>query len=159
MGGADKPANVGTFTAKEPLKGWVVGMDEVKLAQTDPTWKLWDTREGKEWKGEELKKGAFRKGRIPWATFQNWKEYKQPVEGEKEFTEFKDAAGVEAVIAKFGMTPEQHHVFYCQSGVRTTTGMFALYLMGWDPAQLHNYDGSWIEWSYHQDTPVVVEAE
>lgn len=158
LGGAAKPAAEGTFTASEPLAGWAVGVDQVRLAQSDPGWKLWDTRESDEWNGEKLKKGAFRKGRIPWATFQNWKEFKQPVEGEKEFTEFKDVAGIEAVIAKYGMKPDQDNVFYCQSGVRTTTAMFALYLMGWDPAHLHNYDGSWIEWSYHEDLPVVVET-
>ena len=45
-------------------------------------------------------------------------------------------------------------VFYCQSGVRTTTHIFSLYLMGWDLDRLHNYDGSWIEWSYYEQNPI-----
>jgi 3-mercaptopyruvate sulfurtransferase SseA len=28
--------------------------------------------------------------------------------------------------------------------------------MGWDPDRLHNYDGSWLEWSYNEDNPIVV---
>jgi 3-mercaptopyruvate sulfurtransferase SseA len=43
--------------------------------------------------------------------------------------------------------------------VRTTTHIFTLYMLGWDITKLGNYDGSWIEWSYHKDNPVVVEVE
>ena len=52
-----------------------------------------------------------------------------------------------------GLSP-QRHIFYCQSGVRTTTAIFALYLMGWDPAHLINYPGSWIEWSRDPANPI-----
>ena len=38
--------------------------------------------------------------------------------------------------------------------MRTTTHIFALYLMGWDLDRLLNYDGSWIEWSYYEQNPV-----
>ena len=53
------------------------------------------------------------------------------------------------------MDKSKRQIFYCQSGVRTTTGMFALYLMGWDPEKLANYDGSWIQWSYFEKNPLV----
>ncbi len=26
--------------------------------------------------------------------------------------------------------------------------------MGWDVDRLHNYDGSWLEWSYHEQNPI-----
>ena len=39
------------------------------------------------------------------------------------------------------------HVFYCQSGVRTTQLTFGLCLAGWPLERLKNYDGSWVEWS------------
>jgi thiosulfate/3-mercaptopyruvate sulfurtransferase len=149
----------GNFTAAEPKAGMVSVMADVVRAKDDPNVQLWDTREKSEWTGEELKKGAFRKGRIPWAKFLNWKEFKKPaVEGEK-FTEFKPAVDVQQVIAKYGLDPAKEQIFYCQSAVRTTTHIFALYMLGWDITKLGNYDGSWIEWSYHKDNPVVVEVE
>jgi 3-mercaptopyruvate sulfurtransferase SseA len=27
--------------------------------------------------------------------------------------------------------------------------------MGWDPDRLYNYEGSWLEWSYHESNPVL----
>jgi thiosulfate/3-mercaptopyruvate sulfurtransferase len=149
----------GNFTAKPPLQGWLASMYDVYQAQTNPEYQLWDTREEKEWTGEELKKGAFRKGRVPWAKFLNWKEFKMPVAEGEQPTAFKSAAEIQKVIDEHGMDKSKRQIFYCQSGVRTTTEMFALYLVGWDPANLANYDGSWIEWSYFDKNPVEVEAQ
>lgn len=149
----------GTFTASEPRPGWLVSMHAVWEAKVDADYQLWDDREPNEWNGETLKKGAYRKGRVPWAKFLNWKEFKQQVPGTKAYTEFKDAAGIQAAIQKFGIREDANQVFYCQSGVRTTTLMFGLYLMGWNPDMLHNYDGSWIEWSYYKENPIVNEQE
>jgi thiosulfate/3-mercaptopyruvate sulfurtransferase len=144
----------GDFVAKPRREAIIASMDDVKKAETDSGIQLWDTREKKEWTGEELKKGAFRKGRIPWAEFLNWKEFKEPVAEGENPTLFKNASEVEKVVKKYGMDPGNKHIFYCQSGVRTTTEMFALYLLGWDIDHLANYDGSWIEWSYHEENPI-----
>ena len=73
------------------------------------------------------------------------------------FTEFKPAADVQQVLQKYGVDKNKEHIFYCQSAVRTTTHIFAMYMLGWDINKLHNYDGSWIEWSYHEKNPVVVD--
>lgn len=153
-----KADEAGNFTVG-PRNDYMYGsMDDVWNAKTNPNIQLWDTREKDEWTGESLKKGAFRQGRIPWATFQNWKEFKTvAAEGEKSPTAFKTAAEIQKVIDTFGMDKNKTQIFYCQSGVRTTTGMFALYLMGWEPNQLVNYDGSWIEWSYFDKNPVVAD--
>jgi 3-mercaptopyruvate sulfurtransferase SseA len=59
------------------------------------------------------------------------------------------------VIDKFKMDPRDDNIFCCHSGVRSTTGVFVLYVMGWDPGRLRNYDGSWLEWSYHEGNPVL----
>jgi thiosulfate/3-mercaptopyruvate sulfurtransferase len=134
-------------------------MGDVWRAKEDAGVQLWDNREKKEWTGEELKKGAFRKGRIPWATFLSWKEFKKPVEGEEKPTLFKTAAEVADVLAKFKIDKNKEQIFYCQSGVRTTTPIFVLYMMGWPIEQLRNYDGSWIEWSYHEKNPLVADAQ
>jgi 3-mercaptopyruvate sulfurtransferase SseA len=44
-------------------------------------------------------------------------------------TAFKAAAEMQQVIATFAMDRHRTHPFYCQSGVRSTTAIFALYLM------------------------------
>jgi thiosulfate/3-mercaptopyruvate sulfurtransferase len=155
-GGVDKGTKEGNFTAKAATPGMVWEMNKIAEAKECETTQLWDTREPDEWSGEKLKKGAFRKGRIPWATFLSWKEFRTKV-NDKTPTEFRTAEEIQAVIDKFGIDKEKDQVFYCQSGVRTTTHIFSLYLMGWDMAKLHNYDGSWIEWSYNKDNPVTVD--
>ena len=43
---------------------------------------------------------------------------------------------------------ETAHVFYCQSGVRTTQLIFGMVKAGWPLESLRNYDGSWVEWSH-----------
>ena len=45
-------------------------------------------------------------------------------------TAFKAAAEIQQVLDKFDMDRHQTHTFYCQSGVRSTTAIFVLYLMG-----------------------------
>jgi len=154
---APKAESEGNFVAQPRRESMFSSMDEVWMSKDNPDFQLWDTREEDEWSGEKLKKGAFRKGRIEWATFQNWKEFKKPVAEGEQPTEFKTAAEIQKVINSFGMDKNKTQIFYCQSGVRTTTGMFALYLMGWDPDQLANYDGSWIQWSYYEENPLVTD--
>lgn len=150
-----KAEKEGDFVAKKRNDNMYGTMDEVWDAKTNEEVFVWDTREEDEWTGAKLKKGAFREGRIEWAEFQNWKQFKQPVAEGEAPTAFKDAAGIQAVIDKYKMDKDATHIFYCQSGVRTTTNIFALYLMGWDPDNLVNYDGSWIQWSYFDKNPVV----
>jgi thiosulfate/3-mercaptopyruvate sulfurtransferase len=152
---APKAEAEGDFTAKAPKETMVASMDEVWDSKTSSDVQLWDTRATDEWTGEKLKKGAYRAGRIEWATFQEWKEFKTPVAEGENPTAFKTAAEIQEVIDTFGMDKSKKQIFYCQSGVRTTTGMFALYLMGWDPDNLVNYDGSWIQWSYFEKNPLV----
>ncbi len=150
----DLPKKPGNFTATTALNGWWVSMSTIWHCKTSDDYQLWDTRGKAEWTGKKLKKGAYAKGRIPWAKHCNWPNFKKPVGNNKNATEFKTAAEIQKVLDTFGFDRSKQQVFYCQSGVRTTTEIFALYLMGWDPAQLHNYDGSWIEWSYyHKNLP------
>ena len=148
----------GSFEASQPSASWVADMYEVCRSKSDSDVQLWDNRETDEWRGTILKKGAFRKGRIPWARFLNWSEFKKKVDSSnKNPTEFKTAAEMRNVINAAGMDPLKRQVFYCQSGVRTTQIMFSLYLLGWDPAGLANYDGSWIEWSYYDKNPIKLD--
>jgi thiosulfate/3-mercaptopyruvate sulfurtransferase len=149
---SDKGDQQGNFTAKMRRGGWAASMDDICRAKNDKEIQLWDTRELDEWSGEKKKGNAKRAGRIPWATFQSWKEYRVKIDDKP--TGFKTTAGIQKVIDKFKLDPAKDQIFYCQSGVRTTTGIFALYLMGWDLDRLHNYDGSWLERSFHERNPI-----
>lgn len=147
-----KAGKKGDFTATPRRPGWVATMDDVRRGATASDIQLWDTREPDEWAGFKKLGRAKRAGRIPWATFQSWKEYRVEISGKP--TGFRSAAEIQEVIDNFHMNPDKHQIFYCQSGIRTTTAIFMLYLMGWDPDRLHNYDGSWLEWSYHKSNPI-----
>jgi len=151
-GGGDKGSKTGNFVARPRRAAMVASMDDVRRARTDSTLQLWDTREPEEWSGDKLERGAYRKGRIPWAKFLSWRDFRVEVNGAP--TEFRSAAEIEQVIEKNEIDRDKGQIFYCQSGVRTTTHIFALYLMGWDIERLLNYDGSWVEWSYHESNPV-----
>lgn len=133
----------GNFASKHRRPGWVASMDDLWRALTSKDIQLWDAREPAEWTGSEKKGNAKRAGRVPWASFQSWKEFRVNVDDRP--TGFKTAAEIQKVIENFNMNPDKDQIFYCQSGVRTTTAIFMLYLMGWDPDRLKNYDGSWLE--------------
>jgi 3-mercaptopyruvate sulfurtransferase SseA len=79
---------------------------------------------------------AWKTGRIPWAVFQSWKEYRLEVDGKP--AGFKPAAEMQQVIDKFKMDRGKEQIFYCHSGVRSTTPVFVLYLMGWDVDRLRS---------------------
>lgn len=60
------------------------------------------------------------------------------------------------LLQQFGYDRSKEQYFYCQSGVRSTQVIFALYLNGWPLEKLHNYDSSWIGWS--KDTNLALET-
>jgi len=122
----------------------------VGLAQNDQA-QLWDTRERDEFTGETQLRGASRAGRIPGAEFNWWGDFKNP----DNLAEWKDYASVQALLADLGYQQDKDQYFYCQSGVRSTHGVFALYLAGWDLNRLHNYDDSWIGYSQATELPLV----
>jgi thiosulfate/3-mercaptopyruvate sulfurtransferase len=125
-----------------------VEADAVWKCKDNPMWDLWDIRSMKEITGQ--RKRAKRMGKIPWQrALVTWKQFHR-----KDKT-WKDAAELQAMLDKFGFDPSHHHVFYCQSGVRTTQAIFSLYLMGYPLEHLHNFDGSWIYWGNAPDTPIV----
>lgn len=154
-GPTGQPGRPGNFTARGGLGLGIAGTQLVREAQSSAGLRLWDTREPEEWSGAKRKWGAKRAGRIPWSTFLSWKAFRH---SGSQGTAFRSAEAIGAAIASHGLDPDQRHIFYCQSGVRTTTAIFALYLMGWDPAHLLNYCGSWIEWSRDPANPIAVDS-
>jgi len=146
----DKPGSPGNLVLPGPdaMPTLRVDVDAVWKCKDDPMWDLWDIRSMKEITGE--RKRAKRMGKIPWQrALVTWKQF------HRQDKTWKDAKEIQEVLDKFGFDPSHHHVFFCQSGVRTTQALFSLYLMGYPLEHLHNFDSSWIYWGNAPDTPIV----
>lgn len=138
-----QPGRSGTFVAKVALPSFRVDTAAIIEAQNGRKAQLWDNRDIKEFTGEELKKGAHRAGRIPGSSHSDWVLFKK----NENQAEWLTAAELKPVLTKLGYDRSKEQYFYCQSGVRSTQALFALYLAGWPLEKLHNYDSSWIGWS------------
>ena len=57
------------------------------------------------------------------------------------------------VVNDHGLSPARETIIHCQAGVRTTMGVFALSLLGWDGVRAH--EASLAEWANRDDTPLV----
>lgn len=147
----DAPGRSGNFVAKVSLPSLRVDTPEIVTAQNSKKAQIWDNRDLKEFTGEELKKGAHRAGRIPGSNHSNWVLFKT----KENQAEWLTAAELQSVLHKLGYDRSKEQYFYCQSGVRSTQALFALYLAGWPLEKLHNYDSSWIGWSKDKNLPLV----
>ena len=127
---------VGHFTAAAALAGWTAGMADVADARPEAGTRVWDARDTPEWEDT---------GPIGRARFIGWQAFRSADEGKP--SEFRTAGEIDALLRQAGFEPGHDHIFYCHSGVRAATPLFALYLMGYPVERLHLYDGSWIEWS------------
>lgn len=141
---------IGTFKAVLSDDFPIADADTVWSSASDPLVQLWDTRDLNEWEGTTRVRGAARPGRIPWARHLHWSSFRHH---SRQLRTFKSAVEIERVISDHGMDPTRIQLFYCQSGVRTTTAIFALCRHGWPSRNLVNYEGSWREWSALQESP------
>jgi thiosulfate/3-mercaptopyruvate sulfurtransferase len=148
---ASEPTRTGNLVAKVAHPRLRVETPEIVALKDTSKGQLWDDRDNKEWCGEELKKGAYRKGRIPWGKHADWEIFKKK-ENKAEWLHARDA---QAQLNKLGADPKKHQYFFCQSGVRSTQALFTFYLLGWSLDKLHNYDSSWIGWSKDYSLPIV----
>ena len=148
----DAPAQPGNLVAAVALPHLRVDTADIAAIRHHPAAQLWDTRSIEEFTGEKQEKGASRAGRIPGSRHSEWTLFKQ----RENRSEWLTAAEIKPLLSKLGFNPEKEQYFYCQSGVRTTQVLFALYLSGWQLEKLHNYDSSWIGWS--KDTSLPLEA-
>jgi thiosulfate/3-mercaptopyruvate sulfurtransferase len=147
---APDAAKQGTFVAKISAPRSRVDTPEILALQSSTKGQLWDNRDRKEYCGEELKKGAYRKGRIPWGKHGDWATFKK----KENAAEWISAAESQEVLKRLGADPKKDQYFFCQSGVRSTQALFTFYLLGWPLEKLHNYDSSWIGWSKDPSLPI-----
>lgn len=145
------PNRSGSFVANVSLPSFRVETAEIITAQSSNKAQIWDNRDLKEFTGEEWKKGAYRVGRVPGSSHSNWVLFKK----KENQAEWLAAPEVTALLHKLGYDRSKEQYFYCQSGVRSTQAIFALYLAGWPLEKLHNYDSSWIGWSKDKNLTVV----
>lgn len=152
---APEPAKRGSFVAKVSVPGVRVDTPDILALQNSAKGQLWDNRDRKEYCGEDLKKGAYRKGRIPWGKHSDWVMFKK----KENAAEWLSAEESQGVLKKLGVDARKDQYFFCQSGVRSTQAMFTFYLLGYPLSKLHNYDSSWIGWSKDANLPIETGCE
>lgn len=148
---APEVARKGSFVARVVYPRLRVETPEIAALQDPGKGQLWDNRDAREFNGEELKKGAYRKGRIPWGKHADWAIFKT----KQNAAEWISAADAQALLNKLSVDLKQDQYFFCQSGVRSTQALFTFYLLGVPLNKLHNYDTSWIGWSKDPSLPIV----
>ena len=139
----------GSWVAGEPNAQMLATRSDVTSLSSEAAPRLWDVRSIEEHEGTTTLKGAARPGRIPWTSARvEWGLFRQD-DGRWE----SPARIAQLANDALGTCRDDGHAhtFYCQSGVRTTQLIFGLTLAGWQPTQLRNYDGSWVEWSHLAD--------
>jgi len=148
---AAEPKRTGSFVAKVTYPHLRVDTPDIVALSDQAKGQLWDERDTKEFCGEELKKGAYRKGHIPWGKHADWELFKK----KENKAEWISAPEAQTLLKRLGADAKKHQYFFCQSGVRSTQALFTYYLLGWSLDKLHNYDSSWIGWSKDHTLPVV----
>jgi thiosulfate/3-mercaptopyruvate sulfurtransferase len=128
--------------SKENFNERTISLEEFYNAINDSSLVIIDSRSSEEYSGDQLKKGAFDKGRIPGSINIDWTEAINYDEGT-----FKTREEIKDIYAAKGIDSTSNVVVYCHSGVRSAHTTFVLTeILGYK--NVKNYDGSWIQWSY-----------
>ncbi|MCI4669251.1 MAG: sulfurtransferase [Bacteroidia bacterium] len=143
----------GNFSFKEDQQKneTVIVIGQVEEALSDSNWIILDNRSLDEFSGRIMKKGAFRKGRIPGSIHLDWID----MININEDHSFKKCEEIELILQEKGILPSKKIITYCHSGVRSAHMVFVLReIMGYP--YVWNYDGSWTEWSYFHELPIAM---
>jgi thiosulfate/3-mercaptopyruvate sulfurtransferase len=106
-----------------------------------------DVRPRSYWEGSANPFGNLRVGHIPGAENVDSGAF---LHHQPPYT-FKRAEEIESLVRDAGMSPQRKTIVHCQAGIRTTTGAFALALLGWK--NVRAYDAAMAEWANRDDTP------
>jgi thiosulfate/3-mercaptopyruvate sulfurtransferase len=137
----------GQFTPR-PNEAMRVRLDELKVRHADPSLQIVNVLPPGMYDGTANPFGNKRVGHIPGSV-------NVPIERffvDDDVPTIKPADDLRTVFVKAGLAPGEETVVHCQAGVRTTMGVFALSLLGWD--RIRAYDASMAEWANHDDTPL-----
>jgi thiosulfate/3-mercaptopyruvate sulfurtransferase len=147
---AGKDPVPGSWVAKVAYPLMRVDTPEIMALKDRKDAQLWDVRGDSEFCGKEIKQGAHRAGRIPWAVQADYALVKK----KENDAEWLPAEEVLKNMKNLGFDQKRQQYFSCQSGVRTTQWIITLYALGWPMSKLHNYDSSWIGWSLDKNLPI-----
>lgn len=128
----------------QPSSAWLANFADVERRPPDTV--LLDTRSRGEFLGFDRR--SARGGRIPGAVHWDWQRA-LAADGRS----FRSPAELRADLAQLGVGPHSRVITYCQSGVRASHALYALYRAGL--TQVKVYDGSWEEWGNRADTSIV----
>lgn len=135
----------------QPNETLICRLDDVRGALDDPAVQILDVRPETWWRGTENPFGNKRVGHVPGS---------RNVDSDLFVTDddravFKPAKELGALLAAARISPERETIVHCQAGIRTTHGVFALALLGFE--KVRAYDASMGEWANRDDTPLVEE--
>ena len=131
-------SNMALYADLEDIKSLIVNDNKILL----------DTRTDSEFSGKRQKKGARRGGHIPNSLLLDWS-HAIDFNASKKFKPYKELL---ELYQQKGITKRKEIYVYCHSGVRSAHTTFVLTeLLGFK--NVKNYDGSWVEWSFHKDLP------
>jgi thiosulfate/3-mercaptopyruvate sulfurtransferase len=132
----------GDFHAAEPDRSRIVDFEVVSARGGSP---LLDSRLGERYRGETEPVDP-KAGHIPGAV-------SAPYAGNlDDGGRFKPAAELRERFQELGVTNGEEAVVYCGSGVNACHNLLAMAVAGIDGVRL--YEGSWSDWSRHDDAPV-----
>lgn len=127
----------------------MVELTEMKAALNDTNILLIDARTKDEFEGVYQKDGAFKAGRIPTSIHIDWA---ANINYHGDQLLYSKTELIELYASK-GITKDKEIIVYCHSGVRSAFSAFVLTEI-LEFSHVGNYDGSWIEWSYHSELPI-----
>lgn len=140
-------------TANENL--WVSKEELLTLVRNPNTkFVLLDVRSPEEYSGSLRRAGNKRTGHIPGSRNINW----SLAMDSEDPTVFLSPSRLQQVFGQDLNKEADTIVVYCQSGVRSSHTTFVLSrLLGFK--NVMNYEGSWSEWSYFEELPIITTVE
>lgn len=137
-----------TFTPRETNESIYASADYIKANLSRPDFLVLDVRSDGEWEGT-TSRGNKRVGHIPGAVHLEWL---NNVQADLSTRTQKSPDELLAMFEAIGVTPDKEIVTMCQGGIRASQSMATLHMLGFD--RVRNYDGSALDWSNREDTPL-----
>lgn len=137
----------GHFTPR-PNEAMRVRLDELRTRHAEPGVQVVNVLWPEVYAGMSNPFGNKRAGHIPASV-------NLPIEQflvDQDVPVIKPAVDLRDVLRNSGLSPDKDTIVHCQAGIRTTMGVFALSLLGWD--RVRAYEASMAEWANRDDTPL-----